>query len=110
MIARVWHGSTKPADADRYVVHLRQNVLPELRAIAGFRGERAISILYGAKIVLGVTLLLLAFLFRDVITTNSVLRLVVLLAGGFVGFCLPNLSKYRFFIFNTCNQSIKEFI
>ena len=38
MIARVWHGSTKPADADRYVAHLRQNVLPELTAIDGFRG------------------------------------------------------------------------
>ena len=38
MIARVWHGSTSPADADRYVTHLRQNVFPELSAIAGFRG------------------------------------------------------------------------
>jgi heme-degrading monooxygenase HmoA len=38
MIARVWHGSTRPADADRYVSHLRRNVVPELTAIAGFRG------------------------------------------------------------------------
>jgi heme-degrading monooxygenase HmoA len=38
MIARVWHGSTRPADADRYVAHLRQNVVPELRGIEGFRG------------------------------------------------------------------------
>jgi heme-degrading monooxygenase HmoA len=38
MIARVWHGSTRPADADRYVSHLRRNVFPELSAMAGFRG------------------------------------------------------------------------
>jgi heme-degrading monooxygenase HmoA len=38
MIARVWHGSTRPADADRYVSHLRRNVFHELSAIAGFRG------------------------------------------------------------------------
>lgn len=38
MIARVWHGSTRPVDADRYVSHLRQHVVPALDAIDGFRG------------------------------------------------------------------------
>jgi heme-degrading monooxygenase HmoA len=42
MIARVWHGSTRPADADRYMSHLRQNVLPELDAIDGFRGVQVL--------------------------------------------------------------------
>jgi len=50
MIARVWHGSTKPADADRYVAHLRQNVLPELRAIAGFRGEQILRRARGDRV------------------------------------------------------------
>ena len=40
-------------------------------------------------------LLILAFLFRDVITTNSVLRIVVVVAGGFVGFCGPNFVLDR---------------
>ena len=38
MIARVWHGSTKPLDAERYVAHLQENVIPALHAIDGFRG------------------------------------------------------------------------
>jgi heme-degrading monooxygenase HmoA len=38
MIARVWNGSTKPADADRYLSHLRRNVIPELASIAGYAG------------------------------------------------------------------------
>jgi heme-degrading monooxygenase HmoA len=38
MIARVWHGSTRPADAERYVLHLQQNVIPGLNGIDGFRG------------------------------------------------------------------------
>jgi heme-degrading monooxygenase HmoA len=38
MIARIWNGSTAPADADRYLTHLQQNVMPELTAIDGYRG------------------------------------------------------------------------
>ena len=50
MIARVWHGSTKPADADRYVAHLRQNVLPELTAIDGFRGVQLLRRARGDRV------------------------------------------------------------
>ena len=50
--------------------------------MAGYRLERALHIFYGAKIVLGVTLLILAFLFRDVVTTNPVLRIVVIVGGA----------------------------
>jgi heme-degrading monooxygenase HmoA len=42
MIARVWRGSTRAADADRYVSHLRRNVLRELTAIDGFRGVQVL--------------------------------------------------------------------
>jgi heme-degrading monooxygenase HmoA len=40
MIARVWHGWTRTADAEHYDQHYRNDVLPELRRIAGFRGAR----------------------------------------------------------------------
>ena len=38
MIARIWHGSTRKEDADRYVAHLRQQLVPELSALDGYRG------------------------------------------------------------------------
>ena len=38
MIARIWHGSTRQTDADRYVTHLRRNVIPQLASIDGYRG------------------------------------------------------------------------
>jgi tight adherence protein C len=69
--------------------------LRRLLIMAGYRGERAVTIFYGAKIVLGVSLLILAFLFRDVVTTSPVLRIVVVIAGGFVGFCGPNFLLDR---------------
>src|SRR5689334_8030186 len=64
--------------------------LRRLLIMAGFRSERVITVFYGIKIVFGVLLLLLAILFRDAISSNSVLRIVVVIAGGFVGFCGPN--------------------
>jgi heme-degrading monooxygenase HmoA len=38
MIARIWNGSTREVDADRYVTHLRRTVIPELASIDGYRG------------------------------------------------------------------------
>ena len=39
MIVRVWHGWTKPEDADTYSELLRTNVLPDLTArVEGFHG------------------------------------------------------------------------
>src|SRR3954454_10504857 len=55
--------------------------LRRLLIMAGFRSERVIAVFYGIKIVFGVLLLLLAILFRDVISSNSVLRIVVVIAG-----------------------------
>ena len=41
MITRVWRGwASSTADADRYQRHYRDDVLPELSAIPGFRGAR----------------------------------------------------------------------
>src|SRR5436309_7960295 len=50
MIARVWHGSTRPADADRYVAHLRENVVAELRGIEGFRGVQLLRRARGDRV------------------------------------------------------------
>lgn len=36
-IARVWKGETRPAQAGQYVQHLKENVFPQLRQIAGHR-------------------------------------------------------------------------
>ena len=38
MIVRTWRGRTTPARADAYAHHFRENVMPELRGIAGFIG------------------------------------------------------------------------
>jgi tight adherence protein C len=65
-----------------------------LLIMAGFRTERPIQVFYGIKIVMGVGLLILAFLAKDLVA-NSVLRIVMIAAGGFVGFCLPNFILDR---------------
>ena len=38
MIARMWHGWTKPADADAYENLLRNEMFPSMRRIEGFEG------------------------------------------------------------------------
>ena len=40
MIARIWHGWTKPADAKKYENMLREEILPGIarRNISGYRG------------------------------------------------------------------------
>jgi heme-degrading monooxygenase HmoA len=38
MIARMWNGSTRQADADQYITHLRRHVIPQLASIDGYRG------------------------------------------------------------------------
>jgi tight adherence protein C len=69
--------------------------LRRLLIMAGYRHERAITVFYGLKIALGISLLVLAFLVRDVVTSNSILRIVLVIAGGFVGFCGPNFMLDR---------------
>lgn len=38
MIARVWHGWTKPSDADTYEELLRNEMFPSIARIDGFQG------------------------------------------------------------------------
>ena len=39
MIARVWHGYTRPENADTYESHLKPELLPGLSQKKGFRGS-----------------------------------------------------------------------
>lgn len=39
MIARVWHGSTKPEHADAYEAMLKPELLPGISKVAGYRGS-----------------------------------------------------------------------
>jgi tight adherence protein C len=56
---------------------------------AGFRSDTAVKVYYGSKIVLCAVLLILALLFRDLITSNSVLRIVLVIAAGLAGYFAP---------------------
>jgi heme-degrading monooxygenase HmoA len=39
MIARIWHGATKPQDADAYQSMLTPELLPGISKVAGFKGS-----------------------------------------------------------------------
>lgn len=58
---------------------------------AGYRGDSAVPIFYGLKILLCVALVILAFIFRGDVTSNSILRIVLVVASGFLGYFGPNL-------------------
>jgi tight adherence protein C len=58
-------------------------------AAAGYRSDTAIKFYYGLKVVMCVTLLIVAILLRDVITSNSVLRIVLVAAAGLAGYFGP---------------------
>jgi tight adherence protein C len=79
-----------------------QDVMATRRELisAGYRSEMAVAVLYGIKAVLCVTLVVLALLFRDSITSNHILRIVMVIAAGLVGyfgpgFCLESMVNKR---------------
>ena len=39
MIARIWHGYTKPEDADAYEAMLKPELLPGISGVRGYRGS-----------------------------------------------------------------------
>jgi heme-degrading monooxygenase HmoA len=39
MIARIWHGYTRPEDANAYEAMLKPELLPGISQVAGFRGS-----------------------------------------------------------------------
>jgi tight adherence protein C len=58
---------------------------------AGRRSEVSVRIYYGLKIVLSVGLFVVALVVRDYVTTNAVMRIVLLVVGAVAGFFGPNL-------------------
>lgn len=56
---------------------------------AGIRSESAVAVLYGIKVMTCAALILLAFLFRDYVTSNGILRIVILLGAGVAGYMGP---------------------
>jgi heme-degrading monooxygenase HmoA len=50
MIARVWHGSTKPGDADAYEAMLKPELLPGLSKAKGFRGSYLLRRSHGTEV------------------------------------------------------------
>jgi tight adherence protein C len=57
---------------------------------AGYRSDSALPIYLGTRAVMCVGLVLLALLFRNTITTNPVLAIVIPIAAGFAGFFGPS--------------------
>ena len=50
MIARIWHGSTKPENADAYESHLKPELLPGLSEKKGFRRSHLLRRAVGDEI------------------------------------------------------------
>jgi len=50
MIARIWHGYTKPENADAYEAMLKPELLPGISKVAGFRGSYLLRRQIGAEI------------------------------------------------------------
>jgi heme-degrading monooxygenase HmoA len=50
MIARVWHGYTKPENADRYERMLQPELLPGISKAAGYRGSYLLRRTSGAEV------------------------------------------------------------
>ena len=50
MIARIWHGATKPEHADAYESMLKPGLLPGLNQVPGFRGSYLMRRPNGAEV------------------------------------------------------------
>jgi tight adherence protein C len=57
---------------------------------AGYRNDSALPIFYGLKIIFCATLVLLAFMFRNNVTSNTILGVVLVATVGFLGYFGPN--------------------
>jgi tight adherence protein C len=80
------HAPVSPADAQT-----TRRVLIS----AGYRTESAVPLLYGIKLFLAVTLAVLSIVFRDSITVNPVLRIVLPVAATVAGYWIPGFFLER---------------
>ena len=58
---------------------------------AGYRSETAVKVFYGLKVILCLILLIAALLFRNSITANPVLRIVLVIVAAVAGYYVPTL-------------------
>jgi len=56
---------------------------------AGYRAESTVAVFYGVKIIFALTMAVLSIVFRDSITVNPVLRIVLPLAATAGGYWIP---------------------
>ncbi|MGA2131180.1 MAG: type II secretion system F family protein [Bryobacteraceae bacterium] len=62
---------------------------------AGYRAESAVPLFYGIKLILGAALAILSIVFRNSITVNPVLRIVLPVAATVGGYWLPGFLLER---------------
>jgi tight adherence protein C len=77
-------GEKVPSSADDVTVAKR------LLVAAGYRSDTAVRIYLGVRVVMAVVLVIVAFLLRNVVTSNPVLRIVLVIAAGVVGYFGPS--------------------
>ena len=63
--------------------------------MAGYRKESAVALLYGIKLITAVGLSILSIVFRDKVTANPVLRIVLPIAATAAGYWLPSFLLER---------------
>jgi tight adherence protein C len=62
---------------------------------AGYRAESAVAFLYGIKLILAVSLGILAIVFRDSMTASPVMRIVLPVGATMAGYWLPGFLLER---------------
>jgi tight adherence protein C len=62
---------------------------------AGYRSENALQIFYGLRIVLCAALLITAFVLRQQVTENPVLRVVLPIGAALIGYAMPSFLLQR---------------
>ncbi len=77
-------GEKVPSSADDVTVAKR------LLVAAGYRSDTAVRIYLGVRVVMAIVLVIIAFLVRNVVTSNPVLRIVLVIAAGVVGYFGPS--------------------
>jgi tight adherence protein C len=62
---------------------------------AGYRAESAVALFYGIKLILAAVLAVLSIVFRDSITANRILRIVLPIAATVAGYWIPGFILER---------------
>lgn len=63
----------------------------ERLAMGGFRGDSAVAVFFGIRLLVAIAAVIFCFFIRERITDNPVLRVVLIVFGAAGGFMLPSL-------------------